>query len=121
MGVVHHSHYLIWFEVGRTELMRSQGRSYASMESDGIFMPVVEAQCDYVASARYDEEIQVETTVKSATRIKVEFSYRILRAADGRLLASGRTVHVATDGEGIPRRMPPEYLAGLLAGGEEAS
>src|SRR5262249_7317063 len=94
MGVVHHSHYLTWFEVGRTEWMRDRGRSYAEMEKDGIFMPVVEARCRYLASARYDEEIEIETRLAEATRIRIEFRYAVSRAADGRLLAEGSTVHV---------------------------
>jgi acyl-CoA thioester hydrolase len=114
MGVVHHTHYLTWFEVGRTELMRKRGRSYAEMEKDGIFMPVVEAECRYLSPARYDEEIAIETVVAAATRIRVEFAYRAVRPADGRLLATGRTVHVATDGAGAPRRMSQDYVDGLM-------
>jgi len=105
MGVVHHTHYLTWFEVGRTELMRERGRAYADMEKEGIFMPVVEAECRYLSSARYDEEIEIETRVASASRIRVEFAYNAFRVADGKLLATGRTVHVATDSGGVPRRM----------------
>ena len=114
MGVVHHMHYLAWFEVGRTELMREQGRSYASLEEDGIFMPVIEASCRYLAPARYDEEIEVETRVERASRVKVEFSYRVMRPGDGRLLATGRTVHAATDASGAPRRMSAEMAASIL-------
>jgi acyl-CoA thioester hydrolase len=125
MGVVHHTHYLTWFELGRTEFMRGRGYAYADMERDGIYMPVVEARCRYHAPARYDEELEVSTCVASASRIKVEFEYRITRAADGKLLASGRTVHVATDASGAPRRMSREVLealgldeAGAARGGE---
>jgi len=113
MGVVHHTHYFVWFEVGRTELMRERGRSYAAMENDGVFMPVVEAECRYVAPARYDDEIEVETTVASISRIRVEFHYAARRMPDLTLLATGRTVHVATDGTGSPRRMSEEYARGL--------
>lgn len=113
MGVVHHTHYLTWFEVGRTEFMRERGRAYADMEREGIFMPVVEAECRYHAPARYDEEIEIETRVAGATRIRVEFAYRAVRPVDEKLLASGRTVHVATDQSGAPRRMSQEYVDGL--------
>lgn len=106
MGVVHHSHYLVWFEIGRTEYMRERGSSYADMEKGGIFMPVVEAFSRYHAPARYDEVLEVETVVAAATRVKVEFAYRILRPSDGKLLATGGTVHAATDPAGQPRRMP---------------
>jgi len=115
MGVVHHTHYLTWFEVGRTELMRGRGRSYAGMEREGIFMPVVEAHCRYHAPARYDEEVEIETVVSAASRIKVEFSYKVIRPSDGRLLATGRTVHVATDAAGSPRRISASLVADLGA------
>lgn len=123
MGVVHHTHYLTWFEVGRTELMRAAGKSYRELEEEGIFMPVLEASCRYRSPARYDEEVQVETRVASASRIRVEFAYKVRRVADGRLLATGRTVHVATDRSGAPRRMPPpalERLAELAGPGEDS-
>lgn len=113
MGVVHHTHYLIWFEVGRTELMRAQGRSYAGLEQEGIFMPVVEAACRYRSPARYDDEVEVETRVIGASRIRVEFGYKVRRVSDGKLLATGRTVHVATDRSGAPRRMPAGALSRL--------
>jgi len=113
MGVVHHTHYLTWFEVGRTEFMRERGRTYADMERAGIFMPVAGAECRYLSPARYDEEIEIETRVASASRIRVEFAYVATRVADGRLLASGRTIHVATTPAGAPRRMPQEYVDAL--------
>jgi len=110
MGVVHHTHYLTWFEVGRTELMRERGRSYAEMERKGIFMPVVEAACRYLSSARYDDEIEIETRVAGATRVRIEFRYVVSRPADGKTLAEGRTVHVATDAGGVPRRLSREEV-----------
>lgn len=113
MGVVHHTHYFTWFEVGRTELMRERGHAYAQMERQGIFMPVIEASCSYLAPARYDDELEVETTIAAATRVRVEFAYRIRRPADGRLLASGRTVHAATNTEGVPRRLAAGILEAL--------
>jgi acyl-CoA thioester hydrolase len=122
MGVVHHTHYFTWFEVGRTELMRERGRAYAEMEKEGIFMPVVEASCSYLSPARYDDELEVETAIAAATRVRVEFAYRIRRPADGRLLASGRTVHVATGSDGVPRRLAAGTLEALrpaAPGGEE--
>jgi acyl-CoA thioester hydrolase len=115
MGVVHHTHYLTWFEVGRTELMRGAGRTYADLEKAGIYMPVVEAACRYRAPARYDEEIEIETRVVAATRIRVEFAYRVMRRDDGEILATGKTVHVATDANGSPRRCASEILSPLRA------
>jgi acyl-CoA thioester hydrolase len=126
MGVVHHTHYFVWFEIGRTELMRDQGRAYSDMEKDGIFMPVVEAQCRFHAPGHYDEEVEVETRVVAASRVRVEFGYKVTRPADGRLLAMGSTVHAATDRNGTPRRMPGRILQDLglpasdSGGGQEA-
>jgi acyl-CoA thioester hydrolase len=113
MGVVHHTHYLIWFELGRTEYMRERGRAYSEMEKTGIYMPVVEAHCRYHAPSCYDEELEVETTIAAASRIRVEFAYKVRRPADGKLLAAGRTVHAATGPDGLPRRMPAEILDDL--------
>ena len=119
MGFVHHAHYLVWFEIGRTELMRKIGTPYADLEKAGVYMPVVEAACTFHSSAYYDEMLEIESAVTEATRVKVAFSYRVTRPADSRLLASGRTVHVATDGTGAPKRMPPEIVAFLVPSKEQ--
>ena len=106
MGVVHHSHFMIWFEIGRTELMRQVGLPYAEMEKQGVWMPVVEASCKYVSPARYDDLVTVETRVEEITRVTTRFSYRVRRESDGTLLATGATRHAATDDRGVPRRLP---------------
>ena len=110
MGVVHHSHYLNWFEVGRTELMREAGCSYAGMESEGIWMPVIEASCRYASPARYDEMIRVRTRLTEVTRVTARFEYRVERESDGKLLATGSTRHASIDRAGVPCRMPPRLL-----------
>lgn len=114
MGVVHHIHYLVWFEVGRTELMREAGCSYAALEKDGVWMPVVEATCKYHSPARYDDVVSVGTRLTEVTRVTARFEYRVEREADGRLLATGSTRHAATDHRGVPCRMPERVVA-LLA------
>jgi YbgC/YbaW family acyl-CoA thioester hydrolase len=116
MGVVHHIHYLVWFEVGRTELMRSAGCSYARMEKDGVWMPVIEATCRYLSPARYDDEVRVHTQLSEVTRVRARFEYRIERVADGKLLATGATRHASTDQRGVPCRMPESVVA-LLSDG----
>ncbi len=70
MGVAHHSHYLAWFEIGRTEMMRCLGCSYGKMETEGIFLPVVEVSCRYRAPARYDDLLEVETSLAAATTVE---------------------------------------------------
>ena len=111
MGVVHHTHYLVWFEIGRTELMRDMGCTYADMEKEGVWMPVVDVTCRYVSPARYDDWIIVETRLEEVTRVTARFAYRVNRQSDGRLLATGSTRHAATDGNGVPCRLPDSIAA----------
>ena len=113
MGVAHHASHFVWFEIGRTELMRGRGIAYARLEDEGVFLPVIEARCAYRAPARYDDLLRVRTSLLSAGPVRVTFEYRIEREPDGTLLATGRTTHAAVDGRGRPRRLPPE-LRGLL-------
>ncbi len=112
MGVAHHSHFLVWFEIGRTELLRAHGCTYADLEASGVWMPVIEVSCRYLSPARYDDELEVETILEDMTRVTATFSYRISRA--GTQLATGATRHAATDEKGAPRRLP-EALRALLA------
>jgi len=107
MGVAHHSHHFVWFEIGRTELMRERGLPYGRVEEEGIFLPVIEAACTYLAPARYDELLRVRTTLAGSTAVRVTFSYRVEREADGALVATGTTTHAAVGGDGRPRRLPP--------------
>ncbi|HKY30905.1 MAG TPA: thioesterase family protein [Candidatus Polarisedimenticolia bacterium] len=112
MGVAHHTHFLVWFEIGRTELLREAGCPYAAMEADGIMMPVIEATCRYLAPARYDDLIEVRTSLAEVSRATARFEYRVERPADGKTLATGSTRHAAVDRRGVPRRLPAS-LAGL--------
>lgn len=111
MGVVHHSHYLVWFEIGRTELMRDAGFAYSDMEKAGVRMPVIEAHCRYLRPARYDETLTVETRLDTVRRASVRFEYRVERASDGTLVATGSTRHAATDADGVPRRLPDRFIS----------
>jgi acyl-CoA thioester hydrolase len=115
MGVVYYANYLVWFEVGRSELMRQRGLDYKRMEmEDGCLMAVVEATARYKAPARYDEELIVETTVTGVRGPVVRFSYRVLRVADDVLLCEGETVHVVV-GRDMKRRAMPKKVAALLS------
>ena len=114
MGVVHHTHFLVWFEIGRTDLMRQAGYPYSEMEKQGYWMPVVEATCRYMSPARYDDLLTVVTTIEEINRVTTRFSYRVERE-DGTLLATGATRHAATDQKGVPRRLP-ERLVSVLTG-----
>jgi acyl-CoA thioester hydrolase len=106
MGVVYHANYLVWFEVGRCELLRSIGSSYRELEATGIMLPVIEAHCEYRSPARYDDELQVKTTGELLSAARVEFHYEITRRADSAVNAVGRTVHAAVDASGKPCRLP---------------
>jgi acyl-CoA thioester hydrolase len=119
MGVVYHANYLVWFEVGRVELMRQRGLDYKRMEiEEGCGIAVVEATARYKAPARYDDELIVKTSVLQVRGPLVRFGYRILRAEDGLLLCEGETLHVVV-GRDMRRRPMPKRYAQLL--GDAAS
>jgi acyl-CoA thioester hydrolase len=106
MRVVYHANYLVWFEVARTDLLRSLGWTYREMEADGIQLPVIEAHCEYRQGARYDDEVEIRTSAKKLSPVRLQFDYEAIRRADGARLATGHTVHATTDRDGRPVRMP---------------
>jgi acyl-CoA thioester hydrolase len=106
MGVVYYANYFVWFEVGRTDLLRDGGWSYREMEVDGFSLPVIDAQCSYLASAKYDDDIEVRTVGTMVSPVRVKFAYEVVRAADGAVLATGSTVHATLDRNGRPCRLP---------------
>jgi acyl-CoA thioester hydrolase len=117
MGVVHHSHYFVWFEIGRTELLRDLGMPYAALEEEHLYMPVIEAAARYRAPVRYDEEVDVETELTEVTGVQVRFGYRLLRHPGGERVATGFSLHAAVNEKGRPRRLPQdvrERLASLV-------
>jgi acyl-CoA thioester hydrolase len=106
MGVAYYANYLVWFEVGRTDLIRTLGGSYRQLEEEGTILPVIEAQCEYRQPARYDDEIEIRTTGVVLSPIRIKFSYEVVRRADAVVIAAGHTVHAALDPTGKPRRLP---------------
>jgi acyl-CoA thioester hydrolase len=106
MGVVYYSNYFVWFEVGRTDLLRESGLTYRELEAQGVSLPVIEAQCEYHRSARYDDDLEILTTGALLSPVRVEFTYRIVKPEDGAELATGRTVHAVLDRDGRPCRLP---------------
>lgn len=111
MGVVYHSNYFIWFEIGRVELMRQLGFSYRDIEqNDGLFIAVADARCRYKAPARYDEEIIVRAHLKNVRESVIHFGYEVVRSSDGALLAEGETTHIVTDRNMKAARLPEKYL-----------
>lgn len=112
MGVVYHSNYLIWCEIGRTDFLRQLGTSYAVLESQGLKLAVADAHLRYHAPARYDDIIQIETWIERAQSRALTFGYEIFRTEPGpRLrLVSASTTLVALDATGSPRKLPPNLL-----------
>jgi acyl-CoA thioester hydrolase len=108
MGVVHHTHYLVWFEIGRTEMLRALGMPYADLEAAQVFMPVIEIGACYRGPVRYDEEVEVVTKLEEVTGVRVRFGYRLFRTAGGDALATGFSLHAAVGADGAPRRLPKE-------------
>lgn len=106
MGVVYYANYFVWFEVARTDLLRTSGWSYREMEAEGVALPVIEAHCEYCQPARYDDALEVLTEGHLVSPVRVAFDYQVRRPADAVLIARGRTVHAALDASGRPRRLP---------------
>ena len=116
MGVVYYANYLVWFELGRVEVLRAVGLTYKMLETDhGCILPVIEVRCRYCAPARYDDEILIETKPALLRAGVIKFAYQVYRkpvaeAKERELLAEGETVHVVCD-EHFQRKPLPEHYA----------
>ena len=120
MGVAHHANYFIWFEMGRTELMRRLGCDYKSVEDrHGLAFPVINTGARFLASARYDDWLEIRTRLCSAKGARVRFEYELYRRDEGSPLATGFTEHAVVDKGGRPVRMPRELMAQLKGGESE--
>lgn len=106
MGVVYYANYFVWFEVARTDLLRSLGWSYREMELAGVSLPVIDAECHYVKPARYDDELEIRTEGRLLSPIRMEFTYQVRLMAESAIAASGKTVHASLDAKGRPCRLP---------------
>jgi len=115
MGVAHNKSYFEWFEIGRTEFCRSKGIPYREIEAQGFYLVVVEALCKYRKPLRYDQLFIIKVTLREAGLKKVVFDYEILTKEDRRLVASGYTVHIATDARGEVSPLPAAVLEKLSA------
>ncbi len=103
-GILYHGNYFTYFEVGRTELLRSLGFSYRKMEEEGTFAVIVKAACSYQKPARYDDLLTIRTTLVRKTRVKIEYEHLVLR--DGELLATGHITLAFVDRNGAIQRVP---------------
>ncbi len=104
MGFLHHAGYFVYFEMGRTELLRVSGGNYRKMEEEGLLVVVVKADCRYHRPARYDDLLRVRTTITRVSPAKIEHEYRIFRGTE--LLAVGHAVLALVDREGRVQPVP---------------
>ena len=111
MGIVYYANYFVWFEVGRTDLLRQAGWSYREMEIEGFSLPVIEAHCEYRQPAKYDDDIDVQTTGTLVSPVRVRFDYDVLAAATSTRLVTGYTIHATLDRNGRPCRLPERVKA----------
>ncbi len=115
MGVVYYANYLRFFEAGRNELLRAAGLDYRRFEAMGFLLPVTEAKTRYHAPARYDDELELTTTIEQVRFGSLRLSYLLERGSE--LLATGETTHACVDRAGRVVRIPAELRA-VLTGGE---
>jgi acyl-CoA thioester hydrolase len=116
MGVVYHSNHLVWFEVGRVELLRQMGFAYSDMEDkDGRYIAVVEVKCRYRAPVRYDENVVIRTKLLNVRDSVIHFSYELCRGDNGSLIAEGETTHIVTDANMKIAVLPEKYLKAFRA------
>jgi len=114
MGTFYNSRALEWFECGRSELMRRKmGMSYAAMEGRGYFLPLVEAHLEFQGTARYDDLLEIASTVGWSGRARLRFDVQVRHRQGGRPVVRGHTVHAFTDAQGKPVR-PPAWFIELL-------
>lgn len=110
MGIVYHTNYIKWFEIGRTELLRVMGIHYAVFESRGFNLPLTKAYCHYLLPARYDQVLFIETDIDYIKRASVKFNCSIWDENREKKLVEGYTVHACTNGEGKIVRIPEDVM-----------
>ncbi|HEU5138619.1 MAG TPA: thioesterase family protein [Bacillales bacterium] len=96
MGVIHHSTYINWFEVGRTNCIRDFGISYGEIEQKGFLLPVIEVNLHYKIPAKYEDVVQIVTHVSQYNGLRLNFHYEVRRKTDNVLLVEGETKHCWT-------------------------
>jgi acyl-CoA thioester hydrolase len=114
MGVVYYANYFVWFEVARTDWLRSLGETYRAMEENGVRLPVIQASCEYRRPARYDDELEIRTDARLQSPVRMEFAYEICIKGTSGLVAVGTTRHAALGADGRPCRLP-QHIREVLA------
>ena len=108
MGVVYHTNYLIWFEVGRGEYMHQKGGDYADFEVQGFYLPISEVDARFMAPARYGDLVTIRTWVEKLRSRSLTLAYEVVMQETGRVLVTGHTRHICTDRQGRVRVIPTE-------------
>lgn len=108
MGVVYYANYFRYFEFARSEFFRQKGGSYREMEKEGLLLPVVEASCQYKASAKYDDLLVIRTRIGELRRASLRFDYEIRREGEDAVLSFGHTIHACITRDGKPTRLPEQ-------------
>jgi acyl-CoA thioester hydrolase len=119
MGIVYHTNYIVWFEVGRGEFMRQRGGDYRQIEEQGLYLPVTEVVARFLSPARYDDLVVVRTSVAEVRSRSVTMYYEVLMQDTGRLLVTGHTKHFCTDEEGRVRRFPRDLIEAFSSKAEK--
>ena len=109
MARAHHAHYFVWFEAARSEFCRVRGIDYNAIEAHGLFLPIAEAACRYLAPSRFDDEINIYAYVVERRRASVRIGYLVTRGETR--IAEGETLSVLVDRSGKPCAFPPELAA----------
>jgi len=110
MGVVYHTNYIKWFEIGRSELMRQLGIPYTELGKVGLNLPLIKVSCEYLKFATYDQLLTVETEFDYIKKATVRYNSRIWNENKENLIAEGYTIHACTNNEGKIRRIPKLLL-----------
>ena len=109
-GYAYHGAYFAWFEVGRTEWLRSRGMTYADFMDRGYHLPVVETHAEFLRPVAYDESIEIHTTLARASGVRLVFNYELRAEGRSETLTRGNTEHASVDGSGRPRRFPEDVM-----------
>ena len=104
MGLLHHANYFVYFELARTEMLRSKGVTYREVEDSGHFLVIIDLGCKYKKPAYYDDLLTIRTTVARVTHVKIVHEYQVFR--DGELLAEGHSTLACVDRQGKPQALP---------------
>tara|TARA_B110000285_G_scaffold210656_1_gene252672 strand:- start:442 stop:789 length:348 start_codon:yes stop_codon:yes gene_type:complete len=113
MGVVYHGNYAQFFELGRTEWLRSLGVTYKNMEISGVLLPVISLSCNFIKSAKYDDILTIETFLKKKPMVKIEFEYKIINQEDELICTGSSVLAFLNKKNGRPTRCP-SYLIDSL-------